>query len=72
MEQRTKLATYLETAAIRRSAFARMVGVTPGRITQICNGEAPSLAVAVAIEKATAGVVKAADLAPSTKGPEAA
>jgi DNA-binding transcriptional regulator YdaS (Cro superfamily) len=62
------LASYLEAKRIKRSHFARQIGVTPARITQICNGEAPSLKTAAAIEAATKGAVRAIKLV----APEAA
>jgi DNA-binding transcriptional regulator YdaS (Cro superfamily) len=58
---------FLAKTGIKRSAFARQIGVTPGRVTQICNGEHPSLTVAAAIERVTAGEIKAADLARVTQ-----
>ena len=51
------LAGWLERTKTPRSAFARAVGVSPGRITQICEGDLPSLELAERIAKETAGAV---------------
>ena len=51
------LAGWLERTKTPRSAFARAVGVSPGRITQICEGELPSLELAERIARETAGAV---------------
>jgi len=41
-----ELCSWLERTRTPRSAFSRAVGVSPGRITQICEGEMPSLDLA--------------------------
>jgi transcriptional regulator with XRE-family HTH domain len=46
-----ELSGWLERTRTPRSAFARAVGVSPGRITQICEGELPSLELAERIAK---------------------
>ena len=51
------LSGWLERTRTPRSAFARAVGVSPGRITQICEGELPSLELAERIARETAGAV---------------
>lgn len=60
------LADYLERNKIKGIDFAqrltaRGLPVTPSRISQICGGALPSLALAVAIERETAGAVRPAD-----------
>ena len=65
------LAGWLERTKTPRSAFARAVGVSPGRITQICEGELPSLELAERIAKETAGAVTPNDfvgLCPPSNG----
>lgn len=52
-----ELGHWLERTRTARSAFARAVGVSPGRITQICEGERPSLELAERIAKETGGAV---------------
>ena len=52
-----ELSGWLERTRTPRSAFARAVGVSPGRITQICEGELPSLELAERIARETAGAV---------------
>src|SRR5882724_13266357 len=52
-----ELSGWLERNKTLRSAFARAVGVSPGRITQICEGELPSLELAERIARETAGAV---------------
>src|SRR3954467_11202936 len=52
-----ELSGWLERNKTPRSAFARAVGVSPGRITQICEGELPSLELAERIARETAGAV---------------
>jgi len=52
-----ELSGWLERNKTPRSTFARAVGVSPGRITQICEGELPSLELAERIARETAGAV---------------
>ena len=52
-----ELGNWLERTKTLRSVFARAVGVSPGRITQICEGERPSLELAERIAKETGGAV---------------
>ena len=52
-----ELSGWLERTRTPRSAFARAVGVSPGRITQICEGDLPSLELAERIARETAGAV---------------
>src|SRR5437764_810079 len=52
-----ELSGWLDRTKMPRSAFARAVGVSPGRITQICEGELPSLELAERIAKETGGAV---------------
>ena len=58
-----KLAEWLKRTGTTQAAFAEAIGVSQGRISQIVAGDAPSLEVAIRIEKATKGRVKPADLA---------
>src|SRR5205085_2428652 len=52
-----ELSGWLERNKTPRNAFARAVGVSAGRITQICEGELPSLELAERIARETAGAV---------------
>src|SRR5262249_24247443 len=52
-----ELGHWLERSKTPRSTFARAVGVSPGRITQICEGELPSLELAERIARETGGAV---------------
>src|SRR5262245_23491006 len=52
-----ELGHWLERTKTARGAFARAVGVSPGRITQICEGERPSLELAERIARQTGGAV---------------
>src|ERR1700738_2696072 len=52
-----ELSGWLERNKTPRNDFARAVGVSPGRITQICEGELPSLELAERIARQTAGAV---------------
>lgn len=57
-----KLADYLKSTRIRRGEFAEMIGVSGGRITQLCDGTSwPSKDVAERISRATEGHVTAND-----------
>lgn len=57
-----KLADYLETIGKKRGDFAREIGVTPGWVTQLCDGSGwPSQNVAERISSATGGMVTAND-----------
>jgi len=58
-----KLAEWLKRTGTTQAALAEAIGVSQGRISQIVAGDAPSLEVALRIEKATKGRVKPADLA---------
>src|SRR3954453_9413231 len=48
---------WLERTRMPRNPFARAVGVSAGRITQICEGELPSLELAERIARETSGAV---------------
>src|SRR3954469_17967578 len=52
-----QLAGWLKHSKSTRADFARAVGISPGRVTQICEGELPSLDLAERIAKATSGAV---------------
>jgi len=57
-----KLAEYLVLRSIRRNEFAASIGVSPGRITQLCDGSGwPSRDVAEKISAVTEGAVTAND-----------
>ncbi len=59
-----KLAAWLATNGVRRTAFAQMIGVTPGAISQLCNQPQAwvSRDTAEAIVRATGGAVTPNDL----------
>jgi 3,4-dihydroxy 2-butanone 4-phosphate synthase / GTP cyclohydrolase II len=70
-----KLADYLKHHSTTQTAFAAAVGVTIGRISQLLNGERPSLDLATRIHQATEGAVTFADwmdLSPTPPAPAAA
>jgi 3,4-dihydroxy 2-butanone 4-phosphate synthase/GTP cyclohydrolase II len=52
-----QLSDWLKQSRSTRTDFARTVGVSPGRVTQICEGELPSLDLAERIARATSGAV---------------
>ena len=52
-----QLANWLKQSRSTRADFARVVEISPGRVTQICEGELPSLELAERIAKATGGAV---------------
>lgn len=54
-------AFFVRHPTIKRSAFARQAKVTPGRITQLCNGETPSLELAMRIYDLTGKEVAPSD-----------
>lgn len=57
-----KLAEYLETNGIKRGEFATSIGVSGGRVTQLCEEDSwPSREVAERIARVTAGAVTADD-----------
>ena len=61
-----QLDDYLKDAAIRRSDFAKRLGVAPGTITDLCKGRRlPSLALLVRIIEITDGKVALNDFVPS-------
>jgi len=58
-----KLANWLKGTGTTQAAFAKAIGVSQGRISQIVKGEAPSLDLAMKIESMTRGKVRIGDLA---------
>ncbi len=57
-----KLSAYLELHSIKRGEFAGRIGVSNGRVTQLCEeGGWPSLALAERIAAVTGGAVTADD-----------
>jgi 3,4-dihydroxy 2-butanone 4-phosphate synthase/GTP cyclohydrolase II len=52
-----QLSNWLRQSKSTRTEFARAVDISPGRVTQICEGELPSLDLAERIAKATGGAV---------------
>src|SRR3954469_3822655 len=52
-----QLPDWLKQSKTTRTDFARAVQISPGRVTQICEGEMPSLDLAERIAKATGGAV---------------
>jgi 3,4-dihydroxy 2-butanone 4-phosphate synthase/GTP cyclohydrolase II len=66
-----KLAEYLELNGIKRGDFARSIGVSGGRVTQLCDGSGwPSRDVAEKISLATGGAVTADDFLSEREGAE--
>ena len=59
-----KLSEYFTLTKEPKLHFAKRINVTEHTIYNILNGNPPSLQVAVAIENATDGKVKCADLLP--------
>ena len=51
------LSKYLESNGIKRAAFARRLGVTRARVTQICSGGVAHLDLARRIETETDGKI---------------
>lgn len=63
------LAAYFKLHPSRRKAeFARILGVTPGRVSQLCCKDTPSLALALRIADATHGAVRPEDWLPRKTG----
>lgn len=56
-----KLSAYLKLHGIKRGEFAGRIGVSNGRVTQLCDGGWPSLDLAERIAAATDGAVSADD-----------
>lgn len=52
-----QLSDWLKQAKTTRAEFARAVEISPGRVTQICEGDLPSLELAERIAKVTGGAV---------------
>jgi hypothetical protein len=57
-----KLSEYLEKSRITQAAFGGRIGVTQGRISQICLHGTDSAAIIDRIVKETRGAVKSRDL----------
>lgn len=60
-----KLAEYLDREGIKRGDFAERIGVSAGRVTQLCDGGWPSSDVAEKIVVETGGAVTADDFLPA-------
>lgn len=62
-----RLADWLAEAGITQEAFAKLIDVTQGRVSQLVRGDSgsPSLSLAMRIEEATEGKVKPIDLLPT-------
>jgi 3,4-dihydroxy 2-butanone 4-phosphate synthase/GTP cyclohydrolase II len=57
-----RLAEYLKDRGIKRGEFAKAIGVSAGRVTQLCDDAGwPSKDVAERISEATGGAVTADD-----------
>jgi len=63
-----KLAEYLDVKGIKRAEFAERIGVSPGRVSQLCSGGWPSGDVAEKIVAVTGGAVTADDFLPVREG----
>lgn len=67
-----KLSTYLKKSELSQAAFAKLVGVTQGRVSQWLDGESIPAERCLVIEKATKGAVSRFDLRPDLWKAEAA
>lgn len=66
-----KLSAYLEKHSIKRGEFAAQIGVSGGRVTQLCEENAwPSREVAERIASVTLGMVTADDFLRLDEGAE--
>jgi DNA-binding transcriptional regulator YdaS (Cro superfamily) len=64
------IATYLVSTKTKQSALAAAVGVSRGYLSELVGGtKRPSLELAVAIERATAGAVPATSWVPEPSAP---
>ncbi len=63
-----KLAEWLKTSGMSKAEFARNVGVSPGRVSQLLSGDTPSLDLALRIQQLTRDKVKPGDLSPQLAG----
>src|ERR1044071_7702994 len=52
-----QLSDWLKQSKSTRADFARAVEISPGRVTQLCEGDLPSLDLAERIAKVTGGAV---------------
>ena len=65
-----KLSEWLRRERIKRSEFARRIGVTPSHVTGLCDGGTwPSRATAAAVERETNGAVKPNDFVADPEDP---
>lgn len=64
----TQLLSYLKATKTRQADFAAIVGVSQATVSKLIGGSvAPSLELAVRIERATGGEVKATSWVPETE-----
>lgn len=59
-----EIARYLDETRTSQAAFAGRIGVTPGRVSHLVGGSAPSPDLAVRIEAATEGDIRVEQLLP--------
>jgi DNA-binding transcriptional regulator YdaS (Cro superfamily) len=56
------LAEWIEFTGVRRTTFAKKVGISPSHLNLLCNGSTlPSIPVALGIEEETNGAVTLKD-----------
>lgn len=58
-----QLSDWIIRQGLTQETFAKIVGVTQGRVAQILQGDMPSMALAVRIREATGGAVTPNDFA---------
>jgi 3,4-dihydroxy 2-butanone 4-phosphate synthase/GTP cyclohydrolase II len=63
-----KLAEWLKKSDMSKAEFARAVGISPGRVSQLLSGDTPSLDLALRIQQLTRDKVKPGDLSPQLAG----
>ena len=63
-----KLADWLKQADMTKAEFARTLGISAGRISQLLSGDTPSLELALKIQRLTRDKVKPGDLSPALAG----
>ncbi len=56
-----RITEWLQKTGMTQRAFAELIGVTQGRVSQICASGTDSLSTAAKIEKATGGEVSASE-----------
>ena len=61
IREKTTLREYIESSGLKHCFFAKEIGIQPNTLSRILNGYAPTLKMAIDIEKYTKGKISVYD-----------